>query len=141
MNKEELAYDFIQTFNVSLYYYESLDQYTFNAIEAIKNDIVEKVFNEVIHYCQQNNVYMQDFDDYKIVYFIGLKAYEITNNKKILLDMITILNALVMSDSKVSVNEDMLKKMAKSIDNNKWKEFYGIYGIYSIFKSCSKHLA
>lgn len=141
-NINKLKQDYLVTFNIVVYHYYARESEEF--VRIVKDNLYEfyeKVLNDVLDYCKINNIYIQNFDDYKITYFLGIRVYEKTKNISHFISMLKILDILVKNDSGCFVNKDMIQKILLNVKNNKWKENYGKYGIYSMFKACSKHFA
>ena len=141
MKDIELLKDYLKTFNIVRNYYKLECEDFLKVVDDNLIELYKLVLDDIIEYCFVNKVYIKDFDDYKIVYFLGVRVYEKTNNISHFKAMLKILDILVKKDSNNFVNEDMIKKILLSLKNNTWKENYGKYGIYSMFKACSKHFA
>ena len=136
----DLRHDYLQTFNCAKEYFGVENQAFKQEIENHLNDIYSLVLQDTINYCKENRVHIKNFDDYKVVYFLAIRMYEITENNDYLTSMLKILDILVKKDSGNFLNKDMTYKMLLHTQNKTWQEKYGQYGIYSIFKACSKHL-
>jgi len=137
---QKLKHDYLQTFNCAKEYFSVENQGFRQEIENHLDDVYSYVLQDTIEYCKDNRVFIKNFDDYKIVYFLAIKMYNITKNKAYMLAMLKILDILVKQDSDKFVSEDIIFKIILHIEKDTWQEKYGEYGIYSIFKACSKHL-
>lgn len=137
----KLKQDYLQTFNVVVEYFKNEDKLDFNEIEKNRDSLFTNTLNDILEYCKINRVYIQDFDDYKITYFMGVRLTKKTDNSEYLISTLKILDILVKKDSNNFIDENMIQKIILNIQANKWEDNYGKYGIYSIFKSCSKHLS
>jgi len=135
-----LKQDYLQTFNCAKEYFAKENKSFKDEIEEHLDEVYGAVLEYVLSYCKENRVYIENFDDYKIVYFLSICMYEVTENKNYLKSMLKILDILVKADSGSFVDKDMIFKMMLHIDSGTWRQKYGEYGIYSIFKACSKHL-
>jgi len=137
---KRFKHDYLQTFNCAKEYFSIENQNFKQEIEKHLDDVYSVVLQDTITYCKDNRVFIKNFDDYKIVYFLAIRMCQFTKNKAYMLAMLKILDILVKQDSEHFINKDMVFKMKLHIDNDTWQEKYGEYGIYSIFKACSKHL-
>jgi len=135
-----LKHDYLQTFNCVKKYFGIENKAFEQEIQEHIDKVYTLVLKDAINYCKDNKVFIKNFDDYKVVYFLAIRMHEITKNKAYMLAMLKILDILVKQDSDKFVNEDMIFKIILHIEKDTWQEKYGEYGIYSIFKACSKHL-
>lgn len=140
---DDLTNDYINTFDASLVYFYEFHKELKSEIDndsTLYMNLSRDVLNDVIKYCEDNDVQIKNFDDYKIVYFLGIKLEELKNDFNYMITTVQILEILLYlnSKSKFRISKDMLSKVMESIKKQKWKNHYGLYGIYSIFKICSK---
>lgn len=140
---DDLTNDYINTFDASLVYFYEFHKDLKNEIDnnpTLYMELSKEVLYNVFKYCKDNDVQIKNFDDYKIVYFLGIKLESIKNDCTYMITTVQILETLLYlnSKSRFKISEDMLLKVMDSIKKRKWKNHYGLYGIYSIFKICSK---
>ena len=142
LDNDFLISDFINTFDASILYFkhesENIDQVIID--ENVYNNLAIDVLMDVIEYCKDNNVQIKNFDDYKIVYFLGQRLWRLSGEREFLIEMVNILHTLlyISTNETMRVSNDMILKIKESIKNDCWHELFGKYGIYSIFKVCSK---
>ncbi|MFA6195260.1 MAG: hypothetical protein WC656_01295 [Sulfurimonas sp.] len=129
--------DFFATLNIVIEYYKFEDRTIADKI-AIHKNLPEDIFIKVLDYCKDQNVKVINFDDMKITYFLGIELYKLSKDDKYMLTMLNILNKLVYLETAHFIDKDIFIKIRSSVINDKWQNFYGIYGIYTIFKNCYK---
>jgi hypothetical protein len=149
-NSSEFSTDYILTFNTVLKYYEDIDKDIINYILSKKIDkkllfsVLEDIFEfSLRHRTLKDNIPVKigNFDDMKIVYFLGIHLCDISGDKKYLNNMVRILDQLVYAEQEEFINNRIGTKIYNSIERNNWKEIFGIDGIYMIFKSAHRGLS
>lgn len=136
-------------FNDTLYYLENYlsqfdfaisqyDYFTPSSGEKIKlhaETIFTNVLTDVLEYCKNNDVKVVEFDDVKIIYFIGKETSRLENNNEYLKIAVGIMNSITIHSTGNGIDFEMLNKIYKAIDKNRWHEEYGNNGIYTLFKT------
>ncbi|NPA11103.1 MAG: hypothetical protein GXO62_02550 [Epsilonproteobacteria bacterium] len=137
-NIEELKTDYIQTFNIVLEYFKLADKKLYDFILENYRELLQEVLDAILLYCKENCVKIVNFDDYKIVYFLGIKVFDKTGEIKYLISMLKVLESLLYSETDKNISNEMLQKILINAKNKTLKKNYGEYGIYYIFKTCYK---
>lgn len=127
--------NFLSQFNFAI---SSYDLYAPGYGEKIKNHsetIFTNVLTDVLEYCKNNDVKIVEFDDIKIIYFIGIESSRLENDSKYLKIAVDIMNTITIHSTGKSICEQMLNKIYRNIEKNRWHDEYGDNGIYTLFKS------
>jgi len=134
---EEIYNDFIEKFNILfLEYKEYLPEREKQLVENLDTeDILSTVFELIIDYGKCNSVdVVLDFDDIKITYFLGICISNISNTK----DNVFMITSLEILKTHLKKNSQyvILDKLLNFLRGEKYfKEYYGLYGIYSTYKA------
>lgn len=126
---------YLGQFNFALSLY---DLYASGCGEKIKNHsetIFASVLTDVLEYCANNDVKIVEFDDIKIIYFIGKQASRLENDNMYLKIAVEIMNTITEHSTGKGICQQMLNKIYNNIEKNRWHDEYGNNGIYTLFKS------
>ena len=97
---------------------------------------VGNIFNEIIKYGEYKKIDISDFDDMKIIWFLGWQLYDATNNRNFLYIALKLL--LVRLPYPEKYPKIMLKKLKTILTDNDLpdvEKLYGKYGIYTTIKT------
>ena len=97
---------------------------------------VGNIFNEIVKYGEYKKIDISDFDDMKIIWFLGWQLYDATNNRYFLYIALELL--LVRLPYPEKYPKIMLKKLKTILTNNNLpdvKKLYGKYGVYIAIKT------
>lgn len=130
--------NYLACFDLVSQYFEFYDKRNLEAIEKYADILFVNVLKGVFKYCEINKVKIVEFDDVKIVFFLGRELSILENNSDYMIVMVDILNFLTKHKTSRNASTDMVKKIKSHIRNDTWREEYGQHGIYSIFKTLIK---
>lgn len=134
----ETVSNYLNTFNIVSEYFEQYKEGSIQVIEQNAEVLFVNVLKSVLSYCQINKVRITEFDDVKIVYFLGQELSKMQNDCEFMITAIDILDFLVFDKHGHYASKDMVAKIKNHIKNDTWMEEYGQHGIYSIFKTLIK---
>jgi len=118
--------------------YKDLDVHIRNILKKDEDKssfIAYNVYYEIVQYGAYKNVDISEFDDMKIIWFLGWHLYDKTFNKSSLKVALKLL--LVRLPNPKKYPDKMLSKLKKAIEDKEYdvEKFYGKYGIYTNIKT------
>lgn len=126
--------DYLSTFDIGIEYFALENKELADEINSQYDILMKKTLNGIISYASDNNVKINSFDDMKVVYFLAIEAYSLYREKNFLLCGVKILSQISAAERESFINGEMYGKIIDSIENEKWRDNYGKFGIYTIFK-------
>lgn len=134
-NTIEFMENYLMHFNIAVDSFEYEHNGFGKILKGHSETLLSSVLIDVLSYCKTNDVRIVDFDDIKIIYFIGREASKLENNNEFLKTSVNLMNKITLHSTKKRLCEEMIRKIKDRINDNTWEKEYGNSGIYTIFKT------